>query len=384
MIVKSTRGNFFYAVAILIGMIIGAGIFGIPYVVAQAGFAVGLFYLVLLGGAVMLLHLFYGEIVLRTKQEHRLIGYAAKYLGKEAKKIATLTVLFEYYGSLLAYIIIGGNFLMIILGRFFGGNEVFWAAVFFVVGATLIFCGLKTVVKNELFLTGLLLASLAAVLFSGLPQINFDNLKTVNFNKFFLPYGVILFSLAGSAVIPEVRKIMTGQEKRIKKVIIFGTLIPAIFYLFFALVVVGITGSGTTEEAINGLIPYLGNWIISVGAIFGILAVFTSFLVLGLGLEEIFHDDYRIKKRVAFCLALFVPFLAYLFGLKSFIFIIGLVGALAAGIDGILTVLIYFKAKKAGDRQPEYQIKTGIFWGWLLILMFSLGFIYQFVYLSTG
>src|SRR3989339_612129 len=99
MIVKSTRGNFFYAVAILIGMIIGAGIFGIPYVVAQAGFAVGLFYLVLLGGAVMLLHLFYGEIVLRTKQEHRLIGYAAKYLGKEAKKIATLTVLFEYYGS---------------------------------------------------------------------------------------------------------------------------------------------------------------------------------------------------------------------------------------------------------------------------------------------
>ena len=147
---------------------------------------------------------------------------------------------------------------------------------------------------------------------------------------------------------------------------------------------VGITGSGTTEEAINGLIPYLGNWIISVGAIFGILAVFTSFLVLGLGLEEIFHDDYRIKKRVAFCLALFVPFLAYLFGLKSFIFIIGLVGALAAGIDGILTVLIYFKAKKAGDRQPEYQIKTGIFWGWLLILMFSLGFIYQFVYLSTG
>ncbi len=384
MIVKSTRGNFFYAVAILIGMIIGAGIFGIPYVVAQAGFAVGLFYLVLLGGAVMLLHLFYGEIVLRTKQEHRLIGYAAKYLGKEAKKIATLTVLFEYYGSLLAYIIIGGNFLMIILGRFFGGNEVFWAAVFFVVGATLIFCGLKTVVKNELFLTGLLLASLAAVLFSGLPQINFDNLKAVNFNKFFLPYGVILFSLAGSAVIPEVRKIMTGQEKRIKKVIIFGTLIPAIFYLFFALVVVGITGSGTTEEAINGLIPYLGNWIISVGAIFGILAVFTSFLVLGLGLEEIFHDDYRIKKRVAFCLALFVPFLAYLFGLKSFIFIIGLVGALAAGIDGILTVLIYFKAKKAGDRQPEYQIKTGIFWGWLLILMFSLGFIYQFVYLSTG
>jgi len=383
MIVRSARGNFFYATAVLIGMIIGAGVFGIPYAVAQAGFAVGLFYLVLLGGAVMLLHLFYGEIVLRTHQEHRLIGYAAKYLGEEAKKVATFTVLFEYYGSLLAYIIIGGNFLMILLGRFFGGNEVFWAAVFFAVGATLIFGGLKTVVKNELFLTGLLLVSLAAMLFSGVPQMNFDNLKTINFNKFFLPYGVILFSLAGSAVIPEVRKIMTGQEKKIKKVIILGTLIPAILYLFFALVVVGVTGPGTTEEAINGLMPYLGNWVISVGAIFGILAVLTSFLALGLCLEEVLHDDYRIKKMAAFCLALFVPFLAYLFGIKSFIFIIGLVGSLAAGVDGILTVLIYFKAKKIGDRQPEYRIKSGVFWGWLLILMFSLGFIYQFIYLSA-
>jgi len=384
MIVKSARGNFFYAIAILIGMIVGAGVFGIPYVVAQAGFAVGLFYLALLGGAVILVHLFYGEIILRTNQEHRLIGYAAKYLGSRAKKIAMLTVLFEYYGSLLAYIIIGGNFLMILLGRFFGGNEVFWATLFFVAGAGLIFCGLRTIVKNELLLTGLLLLSLAAVLFSGLPQIDFSNLKTINFNKFFLPYGVILFSLAGSAAIPEVRKVMTGQERGMKKVIFLGTLIPIVLYLFFALVIVGITGLGTTEEAINGLIPYLGNWIVSVGAIFGILAVFTSFLVLGVGLQEIFHDDYRIKKRAAFCLALLVPFLAYLFGFKSFIFIIGLIGALASGIDGILTILIYFKANKAGDRQPEYQIKSGVFWGWLLILIFSLGFIYQFVYLSTG
>jgi len=383
MIVKSARGNFFYAMAVLIGMIIGAGVFGIPYVVAQAGFTIGLFYLVLLGGAVMLVHLFYGEIVLRTNQEHQLIGYTAKYLGGRVKKIATLTVLFEFYGSLLAYIILGGNFLMIVCGRWFGGNEVFWATFFFVGGATLIFYGLRTVVKNELFLTGLLLLSLAVVLFGGAPQINFDNLKTVNFNKFFLPYGVILFSLAGSVAIPEVRRIMKGQEKKIKKVIITGTLIPVILYLFFALVVVGITGSGTTEEAINGLVSHLGDWIVSLGAIFGILAVFTSFLALGLGLQEIFHDDYRIKKRIAFCLALFVPFLAYLFGFKSFILIIGLVGALAAGVDGILTVLIYFKAKKAGDRQPEYQIKTGVFWGWLLILMFSLGFIYQFVYLSS-
>ncbi len=41
--------KFLYAVTILIGMIVGAGTFGIPYVFSQAGFAIGFFYLLLLG-----------------------------------------------------------------------------------------------------------------------------------------------------------------------------------------------------------------------------------------------------------------------------------------------------------------------------------------------
>jgi len=45
------------AISILVGTIIGAGILGIPYVVAQAGFLTGMVVLVVLSVAVILINL---------------------------------------------------------------------------------------------------------------------------------------------------------------------------------------------------------------------------------------------------------------------------------------------------------------------------------------
>lgn len=381
--------HFFYAVAILVGMIVGAGTFGLPYVFSQAGFIVGFFYLVILGAAVMLVHLFYGEIVLRTNQPHRLVGYAAKYLGSGAKKIVTPVILFEYYGALLAYLILGGKFLAIIFAPLeakfltgLGSAEFFWVMVFFLLGAAAIFWRLRRVATSEFFMTILLLLAAIVLLVKAAPLINFNNFQTLNLSKFFLPYGVILFALAGSAAVPEMRQVLEGQERKLKRAIFWGTLIPIILYFLFAAVVVGVTGQLTSEEAIAGLVPYFGGWVIILGAIFGFLAVFTSFIVLGVAVRKIYQHDYKIKSLISFLLACFVPLFGYLLGFKNFILIIGFVGAIASGLDGILTVLIYFRAKKAGDRQPEYSLAGAKILGSLLIFVFTLGLIYQFIYLS--
>jgi len=73
------------AAASLIGTIIGAGIFGIPYVMAKSGVASCFFYFLILGVAVIVLHLLYGEVLLRTKEKHRIIGFTEKYLGKKSQ-----------------------------------------------------------------------------------------------------------------------------------------------------------------------------------------------------------------------------------------------------------------------------------------------------------
>ena len=62
------------AIAMLCGTVIGAGVLGIPFVVAKAGFFVGILSIILLGLAVLALNLFVGEIVLRTPGNHQLPG----------------------------------------------------------------------------------------------------------------------------------------------------------------------------------------------------------------------------------------------------------------------------------------------------------------------
>jgi tyrosine-specific transport protein len=376
--------NFFYALSALIGMIVGVGIFGIPFSFAQAGILVGFFYLIFLSGVILMIHLFYGEIALRTNQGHGLVGYAAEYLGSWGKKVVGLVIIFEFYGALLAYLIAGGKFLNIILGPFLGGSDFIWTMMFFFFGSLMILAGLKMIAPMELLMSGFLLLIIAIFVVKGAPLLRLENLSvmSVNWSKFFLPYGVILFSLTGGAAIPEIRQILKGQERHLKKIIILGTLVPALFYALFALSVVGVTGKDTTEYALQGLVPYFGGSVIMLGAIFGFCAVFTSLLVIGANLKRIYCQDYRMKKGLAYFLICFVPLAGYLLGINDFILVISLIGVIAGGLEGIMTILIYRRAKKSGERLPEYNLKVSRIILFGLTLVFIFGIIYQFVCLA--
>ncbi len=363
------------AVAVLIGTIVGAGTFGLPFVMAQSGWGLGIFYLIVLTGVVILIHLAYGEIVLRTSQAHCLVGYAEKYLGRRAKIFTALIVFVEYYGSLLAYIILGGEFLRIIFGQWLGGSQDAWVFIFFILAAAAVSGGLKLVSGGELVMALALIGTVALLIFKSWPLVDYRNFAAVNWSNWLLPYGVVLFALSGSVAVPEMRQVLKGQERKLKATIFSGTSISAIIYLGFAWAVVGVSGQRTSEDAILGLVPYLGSWVVQVGAIFGVLAVFTSFIALGLNLKNTYHRDYHLKGNLSFVLTCIIPLVAYWLGIKSFILVIGFIGAVAAGLDGIITVLIYLKAKRRGDRRPEYSLRSAKFLSGFLILIFSLGLI---------
>src|SRR3989344_4169379 len=106
----------FQAIATLTGMIIGAGVLGIPYVVAKAGILLGIIDIVAIGLVVLSMHLFLGEVVLRTPGNHQLTGYAEIYLGKRGKALMMISALIGMYGALLAYIMGEGEALAAIFG----------------------------------------------------------------------------------------------------------------------------------------------------------------------------------------------------------------------------------------------------------------------------
>ncbi|MBU1177245.1 MAG: aromatic amino acid transport family protein [Patescibacteria group bacterium] len=376
----SKNSNFFQALAILTGTIIGVGLFSLPYITAKVGIFTMLVYFLVLGAVTSLIGLFYGEIALRTKGLHRLPGYAGKYLGKRAKVISFISNTLGLTGAILAYLIIGGRFLGSIFQSSFGGSDFVYVFIFFLVGAILTYFGIGSIAKAESFLFILFFFILGFIFYKGFWMIDAGNLLNFNIEYLFLPYGAILFSLSGTTLIPEVKEILSKDPKKLKKLILLAISIAAITYLFFIFLILGITGQGTSDDAITGLSNFLGNEVIVFALLFGILTVFTSFLTISLTLKKILWYDLRLKKNLAWLIACIVPLILFIIGFDNFITVIALTGGVMLGIDVVIITLIYLKAKTKGDLEPAYSLSIPSFFVYFLILFFIIGIIYEIVY----
>ncbi|PJE59975.1 MAG: hypothetical protein COU85_00695 [Candidatus Portnoybacteria bacterium CG10_big_fil_rev_8_21_14_0_10_44_7] len=274
--------------------------------------------------------------------------------------------------------ILGGDFLRILLGGFLGGDNLLWSFVFFALGSLAIFIGLRVISIVEL-LTGFLLILVVLFLFFKswpfLPTTDFS--FTFNWPAHFLAYGVVFYSLLGSSALMEARQMLRGREKKFKMAIFWGLAIPVAIYAVFALAVVSVSGPKTTPDAISGLVPFLGPGVVALGAFFGVVAVFSSYIVLGVCLRKVFQFDFGFSRLNAWIIVSFVPLILFLAGAKNLLLVIGLVGIVMGGLEGVLTILIYRRADRHGNRRPEYDVFVPKIVLWLLVAIFVLGMAYQ-------
>lgn len=362
------------ATSTLIGTIIGAGILGIPYVFAKAGFWTGVVVLAVITFAMLAMKLMFGEITLRTYGNHQISGYVEKYLGKFWKNLTSIILILAISGSILAYFIGIGE----VLAEIFKGSAFIWGFAFYILASIFLYFGLKLIKNIELIFTGIIFLIVLTILFLSQQHFELGNLANFDFSKLLIPYGVVLFACSGIIAVPEVRKILSRREYLFKKSILLGVLIPSVIYLIFAWVVVGVTGANTTEIATVGLGRIMGYKIIIIGNIFAFFTMATSFLTLGLGLKETFNFDFKIKHVWAWLLTIIMPLVIYASGLKNFIQILGLVGALGFGINGVIYIFTYWVARKKSERHPEYILpkKTTAVISVFLVLIFVGGLIY--------
>lgn len=373
--------SFWYAVATLVGSTVGVGIFGIPFVFSKAGFLPGILFLVGLTGLVLLLNMMYGEVALRTNERHQLVGYASRYLGPIGKRFTLFSVTLSSYGALLAYIVISGTFLSTIFSGFVFVSPVFFSTLFFIAGGLMIFRGLKVISRYDLVMLGFfILFSLGFIAF-GLKHVELSNFTLVNRDFWFLPFGVIFFALNGFVAIPLMHERVDDdhQDRKLKKAILLGTLIPSVIYLIFAVVVVGVTGEITSPDAISGVATFLGSKIAIFGAIFGLCSISTSFMGLGLALRESLEDVNGLSKFTATFWTLIPPYLLYLLGLRNFIEVVGLVGGVALSIDGIVLLFLYAKARRSGDRLPEFSVRLPMPIIYLLAVVFVVAIVFTLI-----
>jgi tyrosine-specific transport protein len=364
------------AIATLVGTVIGAGIFAIPYVVAKAGFFTGMIDIVILGVIVTLISLYLGEITLRTKGKHQLTGYTERYLGKWGKRLMAFSMIFGIYGALLAYLIGEGESLFAIFGI---ASPLLFSIIFFIIMAALIYSGLKAIETSELYAVPVIIIIVIIIAILGLSHVNAANLAELSLAKIFIPYGVVLFALGGTAAIPEMREELAKNEKHLKNAILIGMAIPLLIYLLFAFITVGITGLATTQVATIGLGNMLGEKMILFGNIFAVFAMLTCFLSLGFALFEMYNYDFKLHKSTAWIFTCFVPLAMFIFlrNITGFATVIEVAGAIGMGVAGVLIVLMAWRAKKMGNRKPEFSLTKNKILGIILMAIFLFGMVYE-------
>lgn len=362
--------KFFEGLFLLVGMIIGAGIFAIPFSFHSAGFWLGTVELGILAAVVVALHLSYAEIVMGTAESHGLPGYVKMYLGKVASFISWVSTLFGISGVLLVYVLMGSSFLRSMIQFIRGSatpillNDLFLVFLVVFMGSLVTYFPLRKEAAVNGILTALLVAFIIFLVALLFPLIDFKNLEGVNLEQAILPYGVILFALSGAAAVPEVVAFLGKESKRVRSVVILGTTVPAIIYFFFALAIVGVSGELVSPEAIQGLVGAVDERVLFLGAGIGFLAIFTSLIVLSKYFQTTLNLDFGLSRITSWAAASLIPPFLYLVGFKNFVLLIAIVGVIATGIDSALIIGTLHRMQRLrgnGVAFLSYLWKVGVY-----------------------
>ncbi len=326
---------------LLFSTIVGAGVLGIPYVIAHVGLLVGTVYILGMGLCMMFVHMLIGELVIASGKHVQLTGIARLYCGAFGAWLMAGVFFAMHMGALVAYIIGEGES----LSALFGGAPSVWSGLFFLCGAAVVGFGTRIIARFDTILNYTTLAVMAVIIGIALRHIQspIAAMFPDNTISLLVPYGVLLFAFHGTSAIPEM-EIITGRDpKKLRYAIVIGSLAPLILYVIFALTTVLVTGRATTEIATIGLGHAIGPFMAIAGNIFAIVAMTTSFITIGDAVRRTCQWDFGMRAKRAFLCALGVPALVYIVGAREFVGVIALVGGVFGSIEIFLLLLAYRK-----------------------------------------
>lgn len=373
--------NYYHAIAVMVGYIIGVGMFGLPFLTAKAGILSFFILLFTLGAVQYLIHLIYANLIIETPGYHRMPGYVGIYTGKWGKISVFIAKLIGNYGALLAYTIISGTFLYQLLGKTLGGTPFIYSTLIFLLEAIIVFFGIKMIAKTELFMSALLFLIVGLMAAKGWGVISTENFIAMDIKNIILPYGAMLMALDGAGSLPMVAKLVNKNKDEMKSIIRISMLSSIIVIVLFTLTIVGISGENTSEDALTGVKTILDDGVIILALIFGIFSMMTSFFGVSEAIKETLWWDFKVNKNLSWFLSVSVPYVLFCLGLTSLVKVISFIGAVGGGFAATMLIIVFIKLKKEG-KLSLFSIKPPMFLLYLLIVLLISGIIHELYYSS--
>src|SRR3989344_1827230 len=280
----------FSASSLLAGTILGAGIFSLPFVVGQLGFALGLFYLLAFGAVYAVLHLMFARLIMKEGPGHNFLHLTEKFFSRPLKIFADLVIIGETVFTLLVYLILVPAFVKLV----FPAGDIWIVLAFWSIGSAFIFVKLGWLGWTEFLDVICVLAIIAAIFFLG--GLHFENIPLFSSSRpaipfaWLLPLGPFFFALYGRSAITKMieihtRAVSAGREFSLKKAVWLGTFVPVGLYIAFTAIVLAFNPNvgPDTISSLSRLSPLLSG----VLALAGFITLWTSYFMIGLNFKDI-------------------------------------------------------------------------------------------------
>lgn len=326
----------YLAAGTIAGTTLGAGVFALPYLAAVAGLVPTAFYLIGLSAVVIYAHTLYWRVLRDEPPDTHLLELARRHLGPLAARGAYLATMLGLALSVTAYLVLGTTFVTSLTGM----PHAYATLLFWVVCSLPLAFRLKRFVGIELVATAAMCLLFLVLVFT-LP-IRLDAFPLVSWNSWLLPFGPLLFALAGwTAVEPAIGVVRRERGHRIPSLAL-GTVSVAALYLLFALAF-GSAGRPVTSDTLSGVL-HLPSWQVGMLLVAGLLAILTSYLPMNLELKNALRRGLHWRRSFAFTVALFLPYILVLAGFNSFLAGIELVGGVFLAAQYVVLLQVSRKA----------------------------------------
>lgn len=366
----------FGSMLIIAGTTIGAGMLALPLASAGLGFTTA----TLIMFSIWLLMTYTALLMLEVHQHAdntaTLNSLAHNLLGKKGQYIASFAVAFLMYSLCAAYIAGGGAQLNDKLTHWAGLNVTAQAsaAAFTIIIATIVGIGTHSVDMVNRILFTLKIVALVVMLGLLVPNVDGGHLVNMPVEKGLIlsALPVIFTSFGFHGSIPSIVRYIGMDIKALRKIMIFGSSLPLLIYVFWQLASQGVMSQsalmannnlGAFIESLNTL---LHNPMVSRSvSVFADLALATSFLGVSLGLFDFIADSFKrdgVKYgRLQTALITFLPPLGFaVFYPQGFIMALGF-AAIALVILAIFLPVAMVRAQRKlrMDAESVYQVAGG-------------------------
>lgn len=394
-------GSLIGGILLITGSCIGAGMLGLPILTGLSGFFPSLLMFFIVWLFMTTTGLLLVEVNGWFSKKVNFVSMVEHTLGKGGKALCLFIYLFLFYALLVAYISGSGSLFSTLLQNGFHLEVPSWAgsALFVFLFGVVVYLGTRQVdLWNRVLMTAKIVFFLALVLI-GARSIEPSLLthKAPSLAIFSLPILVISFGFHN--MIPTLTSYVNYDLKKVRKIILGGSLFAFFIYLIWEILVLGIIplegphGLITTfkldQEGAQALAAVLKSpWITLFAEGLAFFAILTSFLAQALSLVHFLADGLKVsseKKRepLGLCLLVLVPpLILSLIWPKLFFKALNFAGGFCAVVlFGILPALMVWIGRYRKKKSSSYTVPGGKA---LLIFVFAFAcFTFLFQLLSS-